>query len=134
MERAKGASSGPPLAHFLTRGWREGISPHPLVSPLWYAERHPDVAAQGFDPLTHFVVVGAAAGFSPSPWFDLPHYVAARGGALQGNPLIDYLQGGAWEVSEPKPGFPTAAYMAGHPELVRAGLTPLEHWARLGIR
>jgi hypothetical protein len=62
--------------------------------------------------------------------------VAARGDALaaSANPLVDYLQGGAWTVAEARPGFPTAAYLAGSPELVRQGLTPLEHWARRHAR
>jgi len=50
------------------------------------------------------------------------------------NPLVDYLQGGAWTVAESRPGFPTAAYLAATPELVRQGLTPLEHWARRHAR
>ena len=63
---------------------------------------------------------------------DLDHYVAQRGAARPPglNPLVDYLQGGAWEISEARAGFPTAAYIAARPDLVRAGVTPLEHWAR----
>ena len=59
-----------------------------------------------------------------------------RGEALaaQANPLVDYLQGGAWAVVEARPGFPTAAYLAATPELVRQGVTPLEHWARRQAR
>jgi len=58
--------------------------------------------------------------------------VAARGEALDAavNPLVDYLQGGAWAVAEARPGFPTAAYLAATPELVEQGMTPLDHWAR----
>jgi hypothetical protein len=60
--------------------------------------------------------------------------MAARGEALApgANPLVDYLQGGAWAVAEARPGFPTAAYLAASPELVAQGMTPLEHWARKG--
>jgi len=50
------------------------------------------------------------------------------------NPLVDYLRGGAWAVADARPGFPTAAYLASRPDLVRAGLTPLEHWARRADR
>ena len=75
---------------------------------------------------------GAARGASSSPWFDPKHYALRRGEALGegANPLLDYLQGGAWSVAEPAPGFSTAAYVATPPELAAQGLTPLHHWAR----
>ncbi|MFI4951357.1 MAG: hypothetical protein ACHP7A_10025, partial [Caulobacterales bacterium] len=100
--------------------------------PLWYLAQYEDVAAAGIDPLAHFLTAGAAEGRSPGPWFDLPHYVAARGAGRDSavNPLVDYLQGGAWVLAEAQPGFPTAAYLAQSPELVGQGMTPLEHWVR----
>ena len=84
------------------------------------------------EPVRHFVLAGAARGLSPSPWFDARHYAARRGAAIgEGfNPLLDYLQDGAWTVAEPAPAFATAAYVAAHPEIVAQGLTPLEHRAR----
>jgi hypothetical protein len=128
----RAARQVPPLLHYLTEGWKRGLTPHPLFDPAWYLEAYPDVAAAGLEPLAHFVTTGGLEGRSPSAWFDLPHYVAARGDDLPlgANPLVDYLQGGAWKVAEARPGFPTAAYLAQSPELVRQGLTPLEHWAR----
>lgn len=118
-----GAPGG--LAHYLVTGWRKGLSPHPLFDPTWYAETSPEVAAAGSEPLTHFVSKGGFEGRSPSPWFDVPQYVAERGEGLPPgvNPLVDYLRGGAWAVSD-------AARLAAKPELVRAGLTPLENWVR----
>ena len=128
------AATQPPLAHYLTAGWRDGLSPHPLFDGRWYLEQNPSVAEAGVDPLTHFLAEGGRMGLSPSPWFDTAHYVAARGDGLAPgvNPLVDYLQGGAWQIAEARPGFPTAAYLAKWPELARAGVTPLEHWARQG--
>lgn len=124
-------ADGPPLVHYLRQGVARRLSPHPLFDAGWYLERNPDVAAAGHDPLRHFLLVGGAEGRSPGPWFDLPHYVARRGEALAGrNPLVDYLEAGAWVVSEPTPGFATFAYIASHPQLVVEGATPLEHWAR----
>jgi hypothetical protein len=128
----RAAREVPPLVHYVTEGWRKGVSPHPLFDPAWYLIQNPDVAEAGREPLAHFVATGAREGRSPSALFDLPHYVAARGRARAdgANPLIDYLQGGAWVVAEARPGFPTAAYLAAHPELGRLDQTPLEHWAR----
>lgn len=124
-----------PLSHYLRVGWMRGLSPHPLFDPAWYREHYPELGAVQ-EPLAHFVSTGAAEGRSPGPWFDLAHYVALRGAALPGqaNPLVDYLEGGAWLVGEARPGVPTTAYLAARPELAREGLTPLEHWARQAAR
>lgn len=123
----------PPLLHYLTAGSARGLKPHPLFDPDWYRDRYPDIAQAGLEPLTHFVASGWKGGRSPSGWFDAGHYVALRGLGLspQVNPLLDYLEGGAWRVGEARPGFPTAAYLAATPSLAAEGLTPLEHWARL---
>lgn len=126
------AQSGPALAHYLQIGWRQGLKPHPLVDPAWYLAQNADVAEAGLEPLSHFVRSGAAEGRDPSGWFSTAAHREARGGALAAsvNPLVDYLQGGAWAVDSAGPGLITSAYLAAHPEIAALGLTPLEHWAR----
>ncbi len=122
---------GPPLVHYLTRGWKLGLSPHPLFDPTWYLARNPDVAEAQTDPLSHYVAIGARELREPTLWFDSGRYKLLRGGDwTDRNPLIDYLQGGAWALAEARPGFATAAYLCANPEIALEGLTPLEHWAR----
>lgn len=122
------------LGRYLAEGWEAEAAPHPLFDGAWYRRRNPDAAAAGLAPLLHFAIIGGFEGRSPGPWFDLAHYVDQRGGAIPTgeNPLVDYLQGGAWAVGELREGYPTAAYLASRPDLMRAGVTPLEHWARQG--
>lgn len=136
VRQAPEAAGKPALLHYLTTGWRRGLSPHPLFDSSWYLEHWPDVAETGMPPLMHFVARGGFEGRSPSPWFDLAHYVEARGGDLPPgvNPAVDYLRGGAWKVATARAGVPTAAYVVARPEMIRAGLTPLEHLARRAIR
>jgi len=78
------------------------------------------------------VRIGAAEGRDPSPWFEGARHRQARGVALAdgANPLLDYLQGGAWGAGASGGGIATLAYLAAHPEIVGEGLTPLEHLAR----
>lgn len=118
------------LLHYLSRGSGLGLKPHPLFDPAWRPDQYP----AGVEPLTHYVRTGAVEALSPSPWFDAPRYVALRGADLahDRNPLLDYLDGGAWVVSEPWPGRPAIAYLAAAAELAASGMTPLEHWARQG--
>lgn len=120
----------PPLTHYVQTGAGQGLKPHVLFDPDWYLDTYPDVAAAGLDPLSHFANQGGREGRSPGPWFDTAHYLSRRGSTGAVNPLVDYLSGGAWLVGEPRPGFPALAYLTEAPDLVRAGLTPLEHWAR----
>jgi hypothetical protein len=119
------------LPHFLTTGSAAGFKPHPLFDPAWFAATYPQVQGEA---LSHFVRRGGPDTLSPGPWLDGPHYVAARGDARPSelDPLTDYLQGGAWAVGEPSPGFWSGAYLTAHPELASQGLTPLERWASLG--
>jgi hypothetical protein len=134
VANAGGPVEGPPLSHYAAEGWRRRLSPHPLFDAAWYLDRNRDLGDQ--DALSHFVTSGGAEGRDPSPWFDVARYKAARGPALEpgANPLIDYLQGGAWAVAEAMPGLPTSAYLAATADMIGQGLTPLEHWARRGGR
>lgn len=117
---AAGLTAVPTLLHYLTVGSDLGLKPHPLFDPAWYRAQNPDVAAGGLEPLAHYMKSGAAENRQPSPWFDPIRYVELRGAIVaSANPLLDYLQGGAWAISETDLG----AIDAG-------GLTPLEHWAR----
>lgn len=122
------------LSHYLTDGWRRGLSPHPLFDGEWYRGEYPDIAGDDDEPLSHFAEIGGREGRSPSAWFDTAHYVALRGADFPAgaNPLLDYLDGGAWAVGEARPGLSTAAYVAAHPAIAATGATPLEHWAAQG--
>lgn len=48
----------------------------PLLDPLWYVERYPDVAAANIEPTTHYWCHGGREGRHPGPWFDTSHYLA----------------------------------------------------------
>jgi len=46
-----------PLEHYLVKGWRQGLAPHPAVDPLWMAWRH---GLPG-EPLTALLLAGGDA-------------------------------------------------------------------------
>jgi hypothetical protein len=127
--KGEGAEQG--LLHYLAIGWREGLSPHPLFDVAWYLERYPETEGE---PLSDFVAHGALVGRNPGPGFDVTAYAATRGPAapVGVNPLVDYLQGGAWAVGETNPSLPTGGYIAAEPVQAGRGVTPLEHAARRG--
>ncbi len=119
------ADAEPPLVHYLRAGARAGARPHPLFDPAAYRALYPDVDEGGHEPLSHYVMAGGIEGRNPSAWFDAGLYMRQRGAARPDdrNPLVDYLQGGAWSVSEPW--LDRASFEV-------PGMTPLEHWARQG--
>ena len=50
------------LAHFMSRGWRDGLDPSAGFSVEGYLALNPDVAAAGLNPLAHYLQFGAAEG------------------------------------------------------------------------
>lgn len=131
---ASGEGGAPSLLHYLTVGSGLGLKPHPLFDPVWYRDKYADVTAGRSEALAHFATIGGLEGRSPGPWFDTGRYLAQRVGGLPpgANPLVDYLQGGAWTVSEPWLGRPDAGFLDIAMEFAGRPLTPLEQWARQG--
>lgn len=115
--------TGPALVDYLKQQGPGRRRPHPLFDPDAYLALYPDVAERGDEPLTHYMMAGGIEGRSPSPWFDAPGYMRQRGSARpdERNPLVDYLQGGAWTLGEPWLDPATVEV---------CGMTPLERWAR----
>ncbi|MCE3026005.1 glycosyltransferase [Salinicola sp. DM10] len=52
-------------AHYLSSGWRQGLSPGPQFDSAWYLSAYPDVAAAGLNPLVHFLKFGRHEGRLP---------------------------------------------------------------------
>lgn len=67
--------------------------------------------------------------------FDASHYLAQRGPGLSGaDALLDYCQTG-WRMGlNPSPRFGTDAYLLANADVLRAGMNPLEHYVRYGLR
>jgi hypothetical protein len=111
------AQGGTTLRHYLRRGWREGLDPHPLFRTRWYLEAYPDVAAMRICPLVHYLEVGAHEGRNPSPAFWTWWYLQ-QNPDLQGtsrNPWVHYIVAGAREGRAPFPLFDPHWYCKSNP-------------------
>ncbi len=98
----------------------------------WYQAEYPESGVAGMDPITHYLRSGADGGYRPHLLFDPAWYTNARGPRQRDqNPLIDYINYGAWEGIEPSPYFVTAFYRkaAGG----TGNLTPLGHFVTYGL-
>ncbi len=63
-----------PLRHFLLRGLRAGLKPHPLLDVFWYAGHYPDVPRDPYAALRHFIMVGDLEGRRSCTLFDGERY------------------------------------------------------------
>lgn len=89
------------MQHFLARGEREGLSPHPAFVPSYYLTQLPanmrKRRAVVASPFLHYLTVGAVNALSPHPLFDAEAYSAAypRSVHAPGGPLGLFLSRGA---------------------------------------
>ena len=81
-----------PLVHYLTSGWRAGLSPHPLFDPAYYADQ---VDSGERPPLVHYLQEGWKSGLSPHRLFCPEWFIRTAGLAepLGEAPLVTYLRG-----------------------------------------
>ena len=128
------ASRLAPLVHYISRGWAEGRSPHPLFDRDFYVARNAqDLAATGLAPLEHFVHIGAAKGCDPHPLFSIDHYVAQAPelGQTGENPLAHYLREGWRRDLSPHPLFQAERYR-GRLTQAQAEVPALVHYVTVG--
>ena len=121
------------LDHYLTEGWRAGLSPHPMIDTDWYASRRPDAAPVVFDLLAYLS--------SPARFLDPVHPLFDAAGYLERNaevevagvnPLAHYLAVGWREGREPNALFHSAWYLAENLDVLEGGMNPLAHYVRFG--
>lgn len=62
------------ISHYVTEGWRQGKSPHPLFSVPFYLMRNRQVASEGIEPLSHYIECGSDERKDPHPLFSTEYY------------------------------------------------------------
>ena len=72
------------MEHYVSRGAREGRSPHPEFDSQFYVENHPDSALGEMTPLAHYLTVGWRLGYRPNPRFDPQFYLRDLSGRSGG--------------------------------------------------
>jgi hypothetical protein len=100
------------LSHYLSDGWAEFRSPHPLFSVEYYFRSRHDVRTAGIEPLGHFIKHGWREGTNPHPLFDVAFYLSQHP-ALNGlDPLTHYVKIGSRQGLriDPKPDYKLDLY------------------------
>lgn len=138
-----------PIRHYLERGWREGRDPAPWFSVRGYLEHHPDVAGAGLEPLSHYLRYGAQEGRSIYPstraaafrraggapgWSYQPQTDVALAPAPPAAPVADAPEVDEAERAALAGEFDSRFYFQTNPDIVAAGVDPLEHFLVHGWR
>jgi glycosyltransferase involved in cell wall biosynthesis len=83
--------------HYVTKGSGYGFQPNPLFCPIFYKERYPDVASEGFEPFYHFLHHGISEQRDPHILFSTETYTRQLKKQLDltvENPLAHFLESG----------------------------------------
>jgi GT2 family glycosyltransferase len=90
--RTRGAA----VRHYVAEGRGEGLTPHPLFDPAFFAAQHAAVIGLQ-DPLGIYLSEPTSRSASPHPLFDAPGYLARTPGSSEHplGPLGHYLEVGA---------------------------------------
>ncbi|MFW7381314.1 MAG: hypothetical protein ACOH5I_21045 [Oligoflexus sp.] len=122
-----------PLQHYLRKGWKDLLSPHPLFDSKFYMERNklPNLKVS---PLEHFIATGHRYAYSPHPLFDIRHYWTEYPDVKEKdtNALLHYLKFGWKESRNPHPEFETDWYLNEYPDVKEGGMNPLLHYVLHG--
>lgn len=92
------------IRHYLLRGERMGLSPHPLFDQKWYVQEYPDVASSVQDLFFHYVEHGEREGRSPHPLFDPLYYRSQTGERIE-RPLAHFMARSGHRKLDPHPLF-----------------------------
>ena len=125
-----------PLLHYLNLGALQGRSPNPLFESTWYLDTYSEsLNKTGFDPLQHYLSEeGRVIGSNPNRYFDRAWYLEKYNDVTQSGiePLIHYINSGAFEKRDPGPLFQTAYYVEINKDVTAAGINPLKHFLHSG--
>lgn len=130
--RDLGLQTGDALDHFLSKGARELLDPHPLVDMMHLSSQP---GFQGSDNvLLDYLVRVELHGASPHPLFDGDFYLIENPdvASAEANPLLHYIVNGWREGRQPHPLFAGDWYLSSNPDVLSAGAEPLRHYVLFG--
>lgn len=106
-----------------------------LFDERFYLSNYPDVAASTTDALLHYLKQGWKEDRQPHPLFDIAYYksrATAAGIAVQGNPVLHFLENWSRLRINPNPVFDGNYYIEVNSDVQHGGSNPLIHYIRWG--
>lgn len=125
-------SGADPLQHFLQLGWREGRDPAPWFSTSRYLRAYRDVREAGLNPFLHYLRFGRDEGRTAGIWANTPQPQDPAGPTGKPEPAPPGAPGTEAVAETIAPHFDTRHYLAANPDVARAGVDPVAHYAAVG--
>lgn len=132
-----------PILHYVSKGWRQGIKPHPLIDVEHIAlQIAPETPIEEFkeDPLLTFLVSPAKIILNPNPYFDVKYFQLglkekSKDRAVTipktGRAALQKYIGMRDNIVDPSPRFSERRYKEANPDL--GNLNGLYHYLRHGF-
>ena len=124
-----------PLLEYCQVGYLEGKAPNALFDQAWYCKTYPDVKPEDTIPAFHYANEGEALGYMPCERFDAQwyrnHYTLDQNAGLA---LVHYLKVGQAKNLNPNALFDVDFYSAKYPDVLKAGMSPVDHYYKYGWR
>jgi len=124
-----------PLLEYCQKGYLDGKAPNALFDQDWYCKTYPDVKPEETIPAYHYASAGEEEGRMPCESFDSVwyryHYKLDKSVELA---LVHYLNEGRAKKLNPNSLFDVEFYSAKYPDVLKAGMNPVDHYYRFGWR
>jgi len=120
-----------PYRHYLTAGWKQKRSPHPLFDVNHYLSSG---GSADIEPLAHYLSHGWKEGRSPHRFFDIDWYFSQpKAPPKTVEPLTHYVESGWRRGLSPHPLFDAAWYSRTYADVAASGMEPLAHFLEQGL-
>lgn len=129
---ARGSDLG--MHHYFSKGWSEGLSPHPLFSVKYYSQASGQFNSIEVEPVAHYLKTGSRANRNPHPLVDLEYYRSQLDTEIAGDALSHYLKKGWRYGLRITPSFNGDWYLTQYPDVKSADVEPLSHFLTWGYR
>ncbi len=124
-----------PLLEYCQKGYKSGKSPNALFDQAWYCEKYPEVSPETTIPAYHYATSGEEEGCMPCERFDATwyrsHYKLDKAAGLA---LCHYLREGQAKNLNPNSLFDVTFYSEKYPDVLKAGMSPVDHYYQYGWR
>lgn len=125
------AAGDDPYRHYLTIGWKQNRSPHPLFDVDHYFSSR---GSADIEPLAHYLSHGWKEGRSPHRFFDIDWYFSQPQAPKKNvEPLTHYVESGWRHGLSPHPFFDAAWYLRTYTDVAASGMEPLAHFLEQGL-
>jgi glycosyltransferase involved in cell wall biosynthesis len=119
-----------PLWHYVTKGYKKDVWPHPLFDPTWYRRKYLTGSPKNTNPFLHFLQQDIRNARRPNAYLDPFWYITENPGA--GSTPSGVLQHSMRFDFDPSPEFSASEYLAHNKDVADLSSHSLVHFLHYG--